>query len=358
MSACSTFDVEIVGAGIFGLSIAFECTRRGASVYVSDRGPPESSASFGLLGALTPHAPDAWNARKQFQLESLLMSRCWWQEVEEKGGKPSGYARTGRLLPVVSKRGLVAARRRQHAATVNWRGHALWTVKPAAEFAESWRPVSPSGWVVSDTLSARIMPRQAMHALLAALQEMGGQFGTSRLNGGSSGATVFATGVAGLAQLGRQFGCTLGMPEKGQAMLLELADAGTQLLCGDRLYIVPHADGRVAVGSTSEREFSDARQTDGMLDELRDRAVQLFPRLKEGRIVHRWAHARPRCITRAPILGADPMRPGTFIANGGYKTGFGMAPRIASVMADLVLEGLDTVPSEMSLEHALGLARQ
>ena len=53
---------------------------------------------------------------------------------------------------------------------------------------------------------------------------------------------------------------------------------------------------------------------------------------------------RPRSKSRAPMLGAHPLHDGQFIANGGFKIGFGMAPKIAEVMADLVLEGRDAIP--------------
>ncbi|MEO5615955.1 MAG: FAD-dependent oxidoreductase, partial [Cypionkella sp.] len=33
-----------------------------------------------------------------------------------------------------------------------------------------------------------------------------------------------------------------------------------------------------------------------------------------------------------------------FVANGGFKIGFGMAPKVAEVMVDLVLEGRDAIP--------------
>jgi glycine/D-amino acid oxidase-like deaminating enzyme len=32
------------------------------------------------------------------------------------------------------------------------------------------------------------------------------------------------------------------------------------------------------------------------------------------------------------------------VANGGFKIGFGMAPKVAEVMADLVLDGRDGIP--------------
>jgi len=44
------------------------------------------------------------------------------------------------------------------------------------------------------------------------------------------------------------------------------------------------------------------------------------------------------------MLGNHPQRTGDFVANGGFKIGFGMAPKIADVMADLMLEGRDTIP--------------
>ena len=48
--------------------------------------------------------------------------------------------------------------------------------------------------------------------------------------------------------------------------------------------------------------------------------------------------------TPASLLGPWPGRPGHFIANGGFKIGFGVVPLVARVMADLVLEGRDRIP--------------
>jgi glycine/D-amino acid oxidase-like deaminating enzyme len=44
------------------------------------------------------------------------------------------------------------------------------------------------------------------------------------------------------------------------------------------------------------------------------------------------------------MLGAWSGKPGEFIANGGFKIGFGMAPKVGEVMADLILDGRDTIP--------------
>ncbi len=63
--------------------------------------------------------------------------------------------------------------------------------------------------------------------------------------------------------------------------------------------------------------------------------------------------ATARGRSRAPMLGAWPGRDGEFIANGGFKIGFGMAPKVAEVMADLVLEGVDAIPGEFRVEASL-----
>ncbi|MEL6516514.1 MAG: FAD-dependent oxidoreductase, partial [Pseudomonadota bacterium] len=61
----------------------------------------------------------------------------------------------------------------------------------------------------------------------------------------------------------------------------------------------------------------------------------------------------PRARSRAPMLGAWPDRPGHFIANGGFKIGFGMAPEVARVMATLILDGTDDIPPAFGVEANL-----
>ncbi|MBT8424803.1 MAG: FAD-dependent oxidoreductase, partial [Silicimonas sp.] len=88
-------DLTIRGAGIFGLSIAWTALNRGAAIRVIDPAGPGHGASGGIVGALQPHTPDVWNDKKQFQLDSLLLARTFWPEVEAASGISTGYARAG-----------------------------------------------------------------------------------------------------------------------------------------------------------------------------------------------------------------------------------------------------------------------
>jgi glycine/D-amino acid oxidase-like deaminating enzyme len=92
---------------------------------------------------------------------------------------------------------------------------------------------------------------------------------------------------------------------------------------------------------------------DAQLDLLQERAVAALPVLHGAPVVRRWAGVRPRARTRAPLLGPWPGRAGHFVANGGFKIGFGIAPRVAQVIADLVLEGRETYPPAFRVENSV-----
>ncbi|WP_092812620.1 NAD(P)/FAD-dependent oxidoreductase [Roseivivax marinus] len=342
-------DVTVKGAGIFGLSVAWSCVRRGARVRVVDPGGVGAGSSGGIVGALAPHVPEQWNEKKAFQLDSLLMAEALWRDVAGTGGVDTGYARLGRLQPVEDGLPLELARARADSAAQLWGDAARWEVIPMDE-GGLFAPVSPSGWLIRDTLSARIHPRRACEALAAALRVQGVEIVSEAPD---RGAVIWATGWQGLAAVTNDAGRAVGTGVKGQAVLLR-HDAGEvpQVFAGG-LHVIPHADGTVAVGSTSERDFDDPTSVDAQADALVDRAVEVLPLLAGAEVVERWAGVRPRARSRAPLLGEWPGRAGHFLANGGFKIGFGMAPKVGEVMAELVLEGRDTIPEGFRVAASL-----
>ena len=340
-------DVTVMGAGIFGLSVAWACARRGARVRVIDPHGPGAGASGGIVGALAPHVPENWNDKKAFQLDSLLMAEAFWAEVAEAGGGAPGYARTGRIQPVMDEAALSLARAREESAARLWRGAADWRVERAEG---AWAPASPMGYVVRDTLSARIHPRRACEALVAALRARGAEV---LRDGAPGGRVVWATGAAGLDELSSAHTRQVGTGVKGQAALLEFDARDAPQLFADGIHVVPHAAGTTAIGSTTERDYADATATDAQLDAVIARARAAVPALAGARVIDRWAGLRPRGRSRAPMLGPHPLREGDFIANGGFKIGFGMAPMVGTVMADLILDGRDRIPPGFRPEASL-----
>lgn len=342
-------DLTIMGAGIFGLSIAWAATRRGAKVRVIEARSLGAGSSGGPVGSLSPHVPESWNPKKAFQLESLLMAESWWHIAAQASNLPTGYGRTGRLQPLADTRAIEIAMARHITAQTLWQGQAVWQVVPTT--GAGWEPQSPSGQMVQDTLTARLNPILALAALAAAITANGGEIIIG--NTAPEGPTIWATGADGLSDLCAALAQPAGSAVKGQALLLR-HDAATQpQLFVDGLHIVPHSNGTVAIGSTSESTWTDPQSTDHQLDALHQKAVAACPILTDAPIIMRWAGLRPRAKSRAPMLGAWPDRPGHFIANGGFKIGFGMAPKVAETMADLVLDGRDTIPPEFRVEASL-----
>ena len=341
-------EITVRGAGIFGLSIAWVLTRRGAQVQIIDPNGAASGSSGGIVGALAPHVPENWNAKKAFQFESLQIAEDFWADVTDQGGLEAGYARTGRLQPILDDRALVLANERAQLAPKFWQGQASWKVIPATGAA--WEPQSPIGWLIHDTLSAHLHPRRACRALVAALSAHGVpvlQHGTDK------GAVIWATGIQGLDALGKARSATVGTAVKGQAALLQYDVGLLPQIFADGVHIIPHLDGTVAVGSTSEREFSSATRTDAQLDAVIAAARGAVPELADAPVIERWAGLRPRARSRAPMLGPWPDRPGHFIANGGFKIGFGMAPKVALTMADLVMDACDRIPEGFRVTDSL-----
>ena len=353
-------DLSVRGAGVVGLACAFEAARRGARVRVIDPHGVASGASGGVVGALMPHAPERWTPAKAFQLDALLRARRFWPAVEAASDRSTGYARAGRLQPVADDAALALARARADAALALWRGEAAWTVEPAPG---GWAPASPTGLVIRDTLSAHLHPRRACEALAEAIRASGGEI---LRDAPEAGPVLHATGPAGLAALSEGRARAVGVPIKGQAALLRLDAAAVSGSAGEEspppplpqiyaggVHVVPHGDGTVGVGSTTEREFDDPAATDARLDEVLAHARAAVPALAAAPVIERWAGLRPRARTRGPILGAWPGRPGAWVANGGFKIGLGLAPAIAALMVDLVLEGRDAIPDGLRVEDAL-----
>ena len=340
-------EITIRGAGIFGLSIAWACAERGARVQVVDPNGVGAGASGGIVGALAPHVPENWNAKKAFQFESLIAAKSFWQRVEKIGGASSGYARLGRVQPIMDAASLELALMRTETAKDLWRGLAEWRV---TKYEPEWAPVSPTGHWIIDTLTARINPICACRALEAALLTKGVKIIPESED---KGKVLWATGTHDLFHISEKLGKTFGRGVKGQAALFDLDRRHQPQVFADTLHFVPHADGTLAVGSTSERDYKTERSVDDHLEILIAKASRIMPDLASAQIITRWAALRPRTQSRTPIIGYHPVRKGAFIANGGFKIGFGMAPRLAMLLANLLLEERDEIPETFRPETYL-----
>lgn len=384
-SSSRTFDLAVVGAGIFGLSIAREAMEAGLRVVVLEAGTLGSGASGGLLGALMPHMPARWNPKKQFQFDALTSIGGHLARLEAETGLSAGYRACGRILPIVSEERLDHHRERSAEAAERWvlQGRELrYDLEPCGARADWLAPEAAPFGLVHETLAARVAPRAYLAALAEALrhpapQSTGGVPLTAAMlledhavtgfdpanghilvDGRESGIVaeqiVLTAGFRSFHLLQQVTGQAIGRGEKGQALLLDgqgLEDRPA-VYC-DGLYVVPHDDGTVAVGSTSERHEETTHVDMAATDDLLTRARAFCPALEGRQVLERWAGVRPRCNKRDPLVGRVPGQERMLVATGGFKISFGIAHRIAEALVDTATgrSGRITLPDSFRPEH-------
>ncbi len=341
--------ITIIGAGVYGLSCALALLKDGHQVRVLEKGRIGQGASGGLVGALSPHVPEDWNPRKQFQLEALVSGAAHWAEVERLSGRASSYGRVGRYMPLTDAYEAEKARNRCAGAARLWPEGFNWQVLETAPHIA--KNAAPFG-VVHETLSARISPRRACAALAAAVKASGGEIVEQHPVRTLTGCTVIAAGIGSAPLLAPYIGEDKVRGVKGQAALLSGGlPAGSPVVYGNGVYIIPHADGTVAVGATSENKFEAATTTDALLQAVLERAYAIVPALAGATVQERHAGLRPRAPKPEAMLGQLDTH--TFVATGGFKTGLGNAHAIAAALVQLVRGETPDVPKDMSPTHHL-----
>lgn len=353
--------VIVVGAGSWGLACAYACAERGMDVQVFEAGAMGCGSSGGVMGALAPHTPDQWEPRKQMQFESLRMAHRFWAKVDGLSGVAAGYGRIGRLVPLTTPRSLELAQMRVAKAELLWQGEFEWNVLAGHDLIAP--EFTPYG-VIHDTFSARVFPAKAVKSLAGACRALGvkiseyapvtglgdhcvyGAWGQS-----SADAVIVASGANGFGLLDEYAEKSTGGGVKGQAALLDCNLGNAPQIYADGVYIVPHASGQTAVGSTTENTWEDPFETDAQLDVIIHKARAICPAMGDAPVVQRWAGLRPKARRRDPMLGPIPGLNGVYSAMGAFKIGLGLAPAIGDILARFAMDEAVKLPKSFTFSH-------
>lgn len=144
---------------------------------------------------------------------------------------------------------------------------------------------------------------------------------------------------------------------KGQAALLDAAvDPAMPVVFLNGLYIVPHEDGTVAIGSTSEDCFSAPFSTDEKLGKLLAEACAVVPSLAHAPVLERWAGLRPKAVGRDPMVGSVAGCPKLVALSGGFKVSFGLAHFLADAALQTVCGETPDLPAGFRLQQHVNIA--
>ncbi len=352
------YDTAIIGGGVLGLWAARHAIKRGEKVALIEKRQIGAGASGGFLGALMPHMPDGWDAKKQFQYEGLTTLREAVDVLKAETGIDCGYKMCGRIMPLPHEKMLQHMPVRTSGAAKYW-GEGL-DMNLLSDQGGEW---FDAGWVnperakfgiQHDTFSARINPRAYLVALetyvrprievLEGVEVISLTLRQAQDEGGvmlSSGETLHAAKIIvangwEAYSLLQPFmgdlnaGKPIGRGVKGQAVVVEFAhNDDLPIVYHDGTYVVPHKGNRVAIGSTSRNAWTGEPNAFDQQDmEFYEKAVQLVPALKNAPIVGRWAGVRPRNTIDGrgtdPWFGPVPGGENLIALIGGFKITFGV----------------------------------
>jgi glycine oxidase len=349
-------DIIVVGAGVIGSAVAYELTRRGASVQLIDDRPPGMGATQASAGMLAPftEAKDRDEAFLDLAVRSLDLYDAFVARVVETSKMPVGYRRAG-TMDVASTAERMASLR-DVARRLKARGVALSVLD--ADAAREEEPqlgdavagallIPAHGYVNAGELTRALVAAARTHdahLVEARVRSIGQRAGVITVETGrgvlSADVVVVAAGswsgridIAGAEPLPVR-------PVRGQ--LLHLAWQGTPLhrvTWGDRCYLVPWEDGTLLVGATMEEVGFDERTTVDGVNRLLTAACELVPTASVAAVLSARAGLRPGTPDALPLIGWSNAMPNLMYATGHFRNGVLLCPLTAQLVADAVLDG-------------------
>ena len=340
--------VVIIGGGIVGLACADELVRAGHDVRLFDPAPA-SGATYAAAGMLAPGG-EAWfgeEALLRLGVDSLERWPAYAAGLEERSGRRVDLRAAGSLLVAADSDDLAEVRR--SCALLEANG-----VRADEVDRKTLRGHEPtlSGRVAGGALlpdDCHVNPRRVAEALLVVLGERVVRARATAapdgvvLDDGSritADVVVLATGAVAMPHV---------RPVRGEVIRVRSRDAPSRVLRGrvhgERVYVVPRADGELVIGATEEEHPAGEGlplPTVGGVARLLEAARALVPGLDSAELLEVVARDRPGSPDNGPLLGpvASPGPARVLLAGGHHRGGVLLAPVTAATLRAHV-EGLD-----------------
>ncbi|QBR72534.1 glycine oxidase ThiO [Beijerinckiaceae bacterium] len=316
--------IRILGAGIAGLTVAFELARAGQTVEVLEaREGPGLGCSFFAGGMLAPWCESETAEPLIFDLG--LESLKFWTTT----------------VPVAMQRGtLVVTTARDRVELTQFARRTSGFEPIAAEKIAALEPDLEGRFeeALFFPQEAHLDPRAAMSVLAAALagfDQVTLRYGVDAQSAfGAPDWTIDCRGLSAQDALPDLRGV------KGEMLVLftrEVSLARPVRFIHPRhpVYIVPRGDGHFMIGATMIENEEAGRITARAMLELLGAAYQLHPAFAEAEIVETGAGVRPAFPDNLPRIRREGRK---IYVNGLFRHGFLVAPALARRVAQIVLE--------------------
>jgi glycine oxidase len=352
------FDAIFAGGGVIGLACAWRAAQAGARVCVLERDRPAAGASGVAAGMLAPVGEASWGEEKLLGLnfESLRRWPGFAEQLEAEAGSEVEFALRG-ALHVALDRDEAEELRRRYSLHRTLGLESEWLSGSACRRLEPGLATAVRGGAHVPG-EASVDPRKVVAALLGAVEGRGavihsgaelvdatrgagGVWGVETRNGDrfeASSLVLTAGAWSGQGDWLPPEARPPVRPVKGEILTLRgrpAEPACERILAGERVYLVPRADGRLIVGATVEERGFDATLTAGGVHELLREAYRVLPEISELELAEASVGLRPGTPDNAPLIG--PAGPdGLLVATGHFRNGVLQAPVTADCIAALL----------------------
>ncbi|TCT11083.1 NAD(P)/FAD-dependent oxidoreductase [Paralcaligenes ureilyticus] len=366
------YDVAVIGGGLHGLSSALHLSRAGKRVIVLERhwaGRHASGASAAGVRTLN---------RDRGELDLSLEAMEMWRRLNELVGDDCGFHANGQLC--VAEDETTLAQLQAHVDALRSDGYTHEELVGPDELQRLLPALSPHcrGASIARRDGAAD-PHRALRAFRLAAQAAGATLhehcgvnaierrGTEWMLITDKGnwtvpAIVNAAG-AWSARIAAMVGDDIPLQAKssmmmvserlqpfikpvvsivGRSLSFKQSDQGT-LVIGGGLQGIPNLD----------KETSTARML--VLAKGAQAATDLFPGVRNVRIVRVWAGLEAKTEDLLPIVGPSPNAPGVFHAFGFSGHGFQLVPIVGAVLTDLIVRGkTDRAIDKLGAQRLMG----
>lgn len=328
--------VDIAGAGIIGLSIAWRLAQAGCRVTVRDAGRAAGQSSWAGAGMLTPAGEFRSDSRwTQLAIQSLAGYGAFVEELTAATGIEIDFRVAGAMeLAFTDEEKADIDRPRPEGVAVE-----PLTTASAAYFAPiPLTGVKAARWFPNEAV---VDPRHVCAALLTACRALGVEIRENEAVDSLAGPTVIAAGawasrIPGLETAPRSFcvkGHLLGYHRPKNSL--------PTIVRHGHHYALQRANGYTIFGSDEQRDVWDSTPDPQRVEALTKAAAALLPRLLDGPPDDVWAGLRPWSDAVEPVVEKVPGRD-LWLAYGHYRNGILLAPVTAQLITESILASAGT----------------
>ncbi|MFN0106025.1 MAG: FAD-dependent oxidoreductase [Bryobacteraceae bacterium] len=326
--------VDIAGAGIIGLSIAWRLAQAGYRVRIRDAGRVAGQASWAGAGMLTPagefRAESRWT---RLAIESLAEYGAFVEELTAATGVKIDYRVSGALELAFDDAELEVLDRP--------RPEGIYMEEVTVAGARYFAPIPTTGvraarWFPYEAV---VDPRDVCAALVAACRALDVEIRENDAVTECEGPQVIASGawasrIAGLESAPRSFpvkGHLLGYYCKEESM--------PPIVRHGHHYALQRGNGFTIFGSDERRDVWDTTPEPERVKELTEAAAALLPRLLQRPPDEAWAGLRPGSDAGEPVVERMPEKE-IWLAYGHFRNGILLAPVTARMITASIVSSL------------------